>query len=89
MATANETAFVDYDSDLIRKGWVKEGLVQNAHKSFWAAYTGSSGESVVYQKNMIGVKEGNNIIFDYDGYLTGEMALDGVKVKARENSLVL
>jgi len=74
--SANETAFLDYDSDLIRKGWVKEGLVQNAAKSFWAAYTGSTGGSVVYQKNMTSVTEGNNIIFDYDGYLTGEMALD-------------
>lgn len=72
----NETGFVDYNSDLIRKGWVKEGLVKNAAKSFWAAYTGNSGESVVYQKNMTSVSEGNNIIFDYDGYLTGEMALD-------------
>lgn len=72
----NETGFLDYNSDLIRKGWVKEGLVQNQSKSFWAAYTGNTGESVVYQKNMTGVKEGNNIIFDYDGYLTGEMALD-------------
>lgn len=72
----NETAFVDYNSDLIRKGWVKEGLVKNAAKSFWAPYTGNSGESVVYQKNMTSVSEGNHIIFDYDGYLTGEMALD-------------
>lgn len=75
-AQGNETAFVDYDSDLIRKGWVKEGLIQNASKSFWAAYTGNSGENVVYQKNMTSVKEGNFVTFDYDGYLTGEMALD-------------
>lgn len=72
----NETAFLDYDSDLVRKGWVKEGLIQTAAHSFWAAYTGNTGESVVYQKNMTSVAEGNNIIFDYDGYLTGEMALD-------------
>ena len=72
----NETAFLDYDSDLVRKGWVKEGLVQDAHKSFWAAYTGASADSVVYQKNMTSVKEGNFVTFDYDGYLTGEMALD-------------
>jgi len=74
--SANETAFLDYNSDLIRKGWVKEGLVQNAAKSFWTPYTGSTGASVVYQKNMTTVAEGNTIIFDYDGYLTGEMALD-------------
>ncbi len=72
----NETAFLDYDSDLVRKGWVKEGLIQNAAKSFWAAYTGNTPESVVYQKNMTDVSEGNHVIFDYDGYLTGEMALD-------------
>lgn len=72
----NETGFLDYDSDLIRKGWVKEGMIQNASKSFWAAYTGNTPESVVYQKNMTNVSEGNHIIFDYDGYLTGEMALD-------------
>jgi len=72
----NETAFLDYNSDLIRKGWVKEGLIQDAAKSFWAAYTGFSADSVVYQKNMTNVAEGNLMIFDYDGYLTGEMALD-------------
>lgn len=76
MSRGNETAFLDYDSELVRKGWVKEGLVQDAAKSFWAAYTGNSSDSVVFQKNMTNVKEGNNIIFDYDGYLTGEMALD-------------
>ena len=72
----NETGFLDYDSDLVRKGWVKEGLIQNAAKSFWTAYTGNSPESVVYQKNMTSISEGNHVIFDYDGYLTGEMSLD-------------
>lgn len=72
----NETAFLDYDSDLVRKGWTKEGLIQVASKSFWAAYTGNTGESVVYQKNMTSVSEGNLMTYDYDGYLTGEMALD-------------
>ena len=76
MATPNETAFVAYDSDLIRQGWVKEGLIQVAAQSFWAPYTGASGEAVVYQKNMTSISEGNLMVFDYDGYLTGEMALD-------------
>jgi len=69
------TGYLDANSPLVRQGWVKEGLIQNAARSWWAPYTGNSGESVVYQRNMTGVAEGNLMNFDYDGNLVREMTL--------------
>lgn len=68
----NQTGVVDYNSDLIRKGWMKEGLVQAAAKSFWTPLTGNSPQSVVYQKNDLNAGNGMNVVFDYDGFLDGE-----------------
>ena len=38
----NGTGKVAYGSDLIRKKWMREGLIQKSANSFWAAYKGYS-----------------------------------------------
>lgn len=63
---------VPYASDLKRKKWIREGLVQSASKSFWSAYTGNSENSVIYQANDMNASEGLTIVFDYDGNLAGK-----------------
>lgn len=63
---------VPYASDLKRKKWIREGLVQAASKSFWSAYTGAGPNSVIYQANDMNVSEGMTIVFDYDGNLSGK-----------------
>ncbi len=65
------TAVVGLNSDLKRKGWVMEGLVQAASRSFWSPYTGMSKDSIIYQHNDISAKAGHTVIFDYSGNLSG------------------
>ena len=58
-------------SDLERRKWMREGLVQKASKSFWNPLTGMSKDSVVFQANNENSKEGHTVVFDFDGNLSG------------------
>lgn len=64
--------YVPIGSELKRKKWMREGLVQAKSKSFWAPYTGRTADSVVVQENNDSAKEGHTIVFDYDGNLAGK-----------------
>lgn len=66
------TNVVPLSSDLKRKGWMKEGLVQASSKSFWTPYTGTTKDAVVYQENNISASEGHTVVFDMDGNLSGK-----------------
>ena len=66
------TAKVSLTSDLKRKAWMREGLVQSAHKSFWSPLTGTSMDGVVYQAKNDSAKEGHTVVFDFDGNLSGK-----------------
>jgi len=68
----NATGVVQLNSELIRKGWMLEGMVQGKSKSWWAPLTGSSKEAIVYQVNDFGAGNGHTVIFDYSGNLSGE-----------------
>ncbi len=65
-------AYIAITSDLKRKKWMREGLVQAKSKSFWAPYTGMSADSVVVQANNTNAGEGHTVVFDYDGNLAGK-----------------
>ena len=71
------TGIVDINSDLVRKKWMREGLVQAGSKSFWAPYTGTTSDAVVYQENNENANTGHTVVFDFDGNLSGK----GVKGK--------
>ncbi len=75
-AVASGTGIVAYDSDLIRKGWMLEGLVQARSTSFWDGLTGTSPDAVIYQKNDFSVSEGHEIHFQFDGNLTSSAHVD-------------
>ncbi len=64
--------FVNAGSQLIRNAWVMKGLIQAKSKSFWAPYTGMNKDAVVVQSNNSNAKEGHNVVFDYDGNLSGK-----------------
>lgn len=66
------TGVVDYNSELVRKKWMREGLIQSSAKSFWSAYTGMSMDSIIYQENNISASEGHTVVFDFDGNLVGK-----------------
>lgn len=66
------TGVVSASSELVRKRWLMEGLVQARSKSFWAAYTGNTSDSIVHQVNNETATEGHSVVFDYDGNLAGK-----------------
>jgi len=66
------TGVVRLDSDLKRKKWMREGLVQKASASFWTPLTGNSKDSIVYQENNENSGSGHTVVFDFDGNLSGK-----------------
>ena len=68
----NATGVLDINSPLVRKEWMKNGMIQAASKSFWTPYTGTTKDSVVYQEKDVNAGRGDSIIFDYSGNLSGE-----------------
>ena len=66
------TGVVSLTSDLARKKWMREGLLQKASISFWSAYTGMTKDSVVFQSNNESAAEGHTVVFDFDGNLSGK-----------------
>lgn len=71
------TGVVDINSDLVRKKWMREGLIQGASTSFWSPMTGSNRNAIVYQENNENSGAGHTVVFDFDGNLTGK----GIKGK--------
>lgn len=65
------TAVVPYGSDLERRKWMREGLIQSASKSFWSPMTGSTKDAVVFQANNESADSGHTVVFDFDGNLSG------------------
>lgn len=66
------TGMLPMSSDLTRRQWIREGLVQAAARSFWAPYTGTTMDSIVYQVNNENASEGHTVVFDFDGNLSGK-----------------
>ncbi len=71
------TGVVDINSDLVRKKWMREGLIQGASTSFWSPMTGNSRDAIVYQENNENSGTGHTVVFDFDGNLSGK----GIKGK--------
>ena len=66
------TGVVSLDSDLKRRKWMREGLIQAATTSFWNPLTGSSKDSIVFQANNENSGSGHTVVFDFDGNLSGK-----------------
>lgn len=65
-------SIVNYNSDLQRRKWTREGLVQKAAQSFWNAFTGTTRDSIVVQSSNENAAEGHTVVFDFDGNLAGK-----------------
>jgi len=66
------TGIVKIGSDLERKKWMRQGMIQKASQSFWNPYTGTSKDSVVFQANNESSGSGHTVVFDFDGNLSGK-----------------
>lgn len=71
MANPSGTGVVSLNSDLVRKSWIKEGLLQKAAKSWWAPYKGHTRDSIIQQVNNISAGAGHTVVFDMKGALEG------------------
>lgn len=65
-------AYISIASELKRKKWMREGLVQSKSMSFWSPFTGMTADSIVVQANNTNAAEGHTVVFDYDGNLSGK-----------------
>lgn len=68
----SQTGVVDFNSPLIRREWMKEGMIQAASKSFWAPMTGMSKDSVIYMKRDVRAGRGETVTFDFNGNQASE-----------------
>ena len=68
----NGTGKVDITSDIKRKAWMSEGLIQKAGVSFWAPYKGKTFDSIIMTKNDISADKGHTVTFDFRGNLSGK-----------------
>lgn len=66
------TGMLPYSSDLTRRKWLREGLIQASAQSFFAPYSGTSMDSIIYQVNNENASEGHTVVFDFDGNLSGK-----------------
>lgn len=66
------TGLLPLNSDLRRKRWIQEGLVQASSRSFWTPFTGTTKDSIVYQVNNENSGSGHTVVFDYDGNMSGK-----------------
>jgi len=66
------TGVVSATSDLVRKTWMREGLLQAASKSFWAPYTGKTSDSIIHSVNNENASNGHTVTFDYSGNTVGK-----------------
>jgi hypothetical protein len=66
------TGVVSLNSDLVRRRWMREGLIQAASRSFWSPFTGTSSDSIVFQANNENSGAGHTVVFDFDGNLSGK-----------------
>jgi hypothetical protein len=70
------TAVVPLGSELKRKKWMREGLIQAASQSFWNPMTSNSRQGIVYQQNNPNAGEGHTVVFDFSGNLSGRAVKD-------------
>lgn len=66
-----QTGVVSYGSDIERKKWMREGLVQASSKSFWSSMTGTTMDAVVFQAKNESAADGHTVVFDFTGNLSG------------------
>lgn len=74
---AGTTGVVAYNSDLHRRKWIREGMVEAATQSFWYPMMGRSEKSIIRNVKLNTAKEGHIVTFQYSGALEGK----GVKGK--------
>jgi len=80
---AEGTGKVDIGSDLVRKAWMSEGLIQKSATSFWAPYKGKTMDSIIMVENDISASKGHTVVFPFDGNLSGRPVKGNTTAKGK------
>lgn len=80
---ADGSGKVDIGSDLVRKAWMSEGLIQKSATSFWAPYKGKTFDSIILVENDISASKGHTVTFDFDGNLSGKPVKGNTTAKGK------
>ena len=66
------TAFVQPGDPLERSTWLRQKLIESSgNVSFWAPYTTQGEGGIIQLKTDFMAKRGQNVVLDFDGYITG------------------
>lgn len=71
MGTQTQTNVVPLDSELKRKAWLLEGLVQAKAVSLFSGFRGTSSDSMIMVKTDLSKGAGHEVVFQFDGKATG------------------
>ena len=66
------TGKVNINSELVRKRWMLQGMIQASATSFWGPYTGSSESSIVRQQTNTTASGGHTVVFQSRGNYTAQ-----------------
>ena len=86
MATPNQTGVVSFGNKLERNKWVLQALVQEASQSWWAGLKGTTSEAVVFVTTDASKKEGHEVVFQFNGNVTGEAKRGKERLRGSEES---
>lgn len=66
------TGKIDINSELKRKKWMRDGMIERAAVSWWAAYKGMTKDSIIQQANLESADSGHTVVFDMRAALSGK-----------------
>ena len=69
--TQTQTNVVPLNSELRRKGWLLEGLLQAKAVSLFSGLRGTSSDAVIFVKTDLSKSAGHEVVFQFDGKVTG------------------
>ena len=82
--TQTQTNVVPLDSELRRKGWLLEGLLQAKATSLFAGFRGTSSDAVIFVKSDLSKGAGHEVIFQFDGKVTGAAKRGKARLRGNE-----
>jgi len=82
--TQTQTNVVPLDSELKRKSWLLEGLLQTKANSLFSGLRGSSSDSVIFVKTDLSKGAGHEVVFQFDGKATGAAKRGKARLRGNE-----
>jgi len=82
--TQTQTNVVPLDSELPRKGWLLEGLIQAKATSIFAGFRGGSSDAMIFVKTDMSKSSGHEVVFQFDGKASGAAKRGKARLRGNE-----